>query len=145
MAKIKGKITKVGKEIFDSKTEAEFYLLLKADKSIKRIERQPQYILLESFAVPCKKCRGIGKVKSPRTSRDIQCRTCKGLGTNSRQPWTYTADFLVTYLDDHQEVIDVKGGYKDVRFPHVKKMFEYTTGRELVVWSKDDKKGWVRS
>lgn len=70
---------------FDSKREAEYYLLLHEKKrlgEIKSIDLQPTYTLLEGF-------------------RD---NTGK-----AQRPITYTADFLVEYDDGRREVIEVKG------------------------------------
>ena len=70
---------------FDSKREAEYYLLLREKKrlgEIKSIDLQPTYTLLEGF-------------------RD---NTGK-----AQKPITYTADFLVEYDDGRREVIEVKG------------------------------------
>ena len=70
---------------FDSKREAEYYLLLREKKrlgEIKSIDLQPTYTLLEGF-------------------RDNQGKPQK--------PITYTPDFLVEYDDGRREVIEVKG------------------------------------
>ncbi|WP_017728519.1 DUF1064 domain-containing protein [Halalkalibacterium ligniniphilum] len=128
---------------FDSAAEAEFYLMLRADKTVKEIECQPQYTLLDPFEVACIACAGQGKAVSEKTGRLIKCRRCNGSGKKGRQPWTYKPDFKVTYHDGRIEVIDVKGGFVNENFRLVKKMFEYTTGQELVVWKKT-KKGWKK-
>ena len=143
MAEIKSKKVSYYGHDFDSQSEGEFFLLLRSDPTVEKIELQPQYTLIEAFTVDCGKCRGEGKVKSPKSKNMIQCRSCKGTGESKRRPWTYKADFLVTYKDGRQEVIDVKGGFTDAKFPYVKKMFEWVTGQELVVWKKT-KKGWKR-
>ena len=70
---------------FDSKREAEVYLELLTQKQageIVRIGFQPSYTLLAGFT-------------------DNQ--------GNKQKPITYTADFFVTYVDGHSEVIEVKG------------------------------------
>lgn len=105
---------------FDSKTEAEYYLFLKSNPEVVEIELQPQYILLEGFYITTRE----GKRKK-------------------RRDWKFTADFLVTYKDGTQEVIDVKG-YANDRFPYFKKMFEHRYQQELVVVKKDKQKGWIR-
>ncbi|MDA1636479.1 DUF1064 domain-containing protein [Bacillus cereus] len=105
---------------FDSKTEAEYYLVLKSNPEVVEIKLQPQYMLLEGFYITTRE----GKRKK-------------------RRDWKFTADFLVTYKDGTQEVIDVKG-YANDRFPYMKKMFEYRYKQELVVVMKDKKKGWIR-
>lgn len=70
---------------FDSKREAEWYLMLREKQrlgEIKHLECQPTYTLLEGF-------------------QDNQGKPQK--------PITYTADFLVEYDDGRREVIEVKG------------------------------------
>ena len=70
---------------FDSKREAEVYLILREKLrlgEIKHLECQPTYTLLEGF-------------------RDNQGKPQK--------PITYTSDFLVEYDDGRREVIEVKG------------------------------------
>lgn len=70
---------------FDSKREAEWYMMLREKQrlgEIKSIDLQPTYTLLEGF-------------------RD---NTGK-----AQKPITYTADFLVEYDDGRREVIEVKG------------------------------------
>lgn len=140
--KINSKKTEVLGIVFDSKVEARYYLHLKQQQDIERIELQPQYILLKPFGLDCTHCKGGGKVPSPKTGKPIQCKKCKGEGVNMRQSWTYKADFRVTYKNGDVEVIDVKGHAND-RFPLVKKMFEYTHKQELVVIKETDK-GWKR-
>ena len=70
---------------FDSKREAEWYMMLREKLrlgEIKHLECQPTYTLLEGF-------------------RDNQGKPQK--------PITYTSDFLVEYDDGRREVIEVKG------------------------------------
>lgn len=70
---------------FDSKREAEWYMILCEKQrlgQIKHLECQPTYTLLEGF-------------------RDNQGKTQK--------PISYTPDFLVEYDDGRREVIEVKG------------------------------------
>ena len=70
---------------FDSKREAEWYMMLREKLrlgEIKHLECQPTYTLLEGF-------------------RDNQGKPQK--------PITYTPDFLVEYDDGRREVIEVKG------------------------------------
>ncbi|MBE7105180.1 DUF1064 domain-containing protein [Bacillus cereus] len=118
--RINSKKTQVGDIVFDSKTEAEYYLVLKSDPEVVEIQLQPQYMLLEGFYI---------------TTRDGKQK--------KRRDWKFTADFLGTYKDGTQEVIDVKG-YANDRFPYMKKMFEYRYKQELVVVMKDKQKGWIR-
>jgi len=70
---------------FDSKREAEVYLMLREKLrlgEIKHLECQPTYTLLERF-------------------QDNQGK--------QQKPITYTPDFLVEYDDGQREVIEVKG------------------------------------
>ena len=127
---------------FDSLTERDYYIHLKQQSNIVDIELQPKYELVKAFTVECNKCRGVGKIPSPKTDRMIKCRTCEGDGWKKRQAWTYKADFLVTYNDGYQEVIDVKG-HANERFPLVKKMWEKKFGKELIVVKKI-KGRWIR-
>ncbi|POD46269.1 hypothetical protein BKM15_25850 [Pseudomonas syringae pv. syringae] len=142
MGKIASKKTETSGHLFDSKSEAEYFLYLKQQPDIKHIEIQPKYVLLEPFKVRCNKCKGEGKTPSPATGKPIKCRTCEGTGKRGRQAWTYTADFKVIYLDGYEEIIDVKG-HANERFPLVKKMWERKYGQELVVVKKT-KTGWKR-
>lgn len=78
--------TQVNGILFDSKREANRYrelLLMQRAGIVKEIELQPQYVLIDKF-------------KHKRTGKVIQ-------------PIKYTADFLVTYPDGHQEIEDAKG------------------------------------
>ncbi|MGE7880360.1 DUF1064 domain-containing protein [Peribacillus muralis] len=142
MGKINSKKTIVCGIVFDSQTEGQYYQHLTNDPNVKHIELQPKYTLLEAFKISCSKCIGEGKTPSSKTNRMIKCRTCEGTGKKSRQPWTYKADFKVTYMDGYQEVIDVKG-FADAKFPYVKKMWERKYGQELIVVKKV-KGGWKR-
>ena len=77
--------TTVCGRIFDSKREAEWYMILCEKQrlgKIKHIECQPTYTLLEGF-------------------RDNRGKPQK--------PISYTPDFLVEYDDGRREVIEVKG------------------------------------
>lgn len=70
---------------FDSKREAEWYMMLREKLrlgEIKHLECQPTYTLLEGF-------------------RDNQGK--------QQKPITYTPDFMVEYDDGRREVIEVKG------------------------------------
>ena len=77
--------TTVYRRTFDSKREAEWYMMLREKLrlgEIKHLECQPTYTLLEGF-------------------HDNQGKPQK--------PITYTPDFLVEYDDGRREVIEVKG------------------------------------
>ncbi|MEB2493964.1 DUF1064 domain-containing protein [Peribacillus frigoritolerans] len=140
--KINSKKTIVGGIVFDSQTEGQYYRHLTNDPNVKHIELQPKYTLLEAFKIRCSKCIGEGKTLSPKINRMIKCRACEGKGKKSRQPWTYKADFKVTYMNGNVEVIDVKG-HANERFPLVKKMWERKYGQELIVVKKVNGK-WKR-
>lgn len=139
IAKIKSRKTLVNGIEFDSQTEAEYYKHLLTRDDVQDIELQPKFILLPTFDIECGRCI-VGKVKSPKTGKPINCKTCKGTGQRKRQPWTYTADFKVTWKSGHVSVVDVKG-FANERFPLVRKMFEYKHNHELLVVKKN-KKGW---
>lgn len=145
MGKINSKKVVIDGIEFDSTTEGEFYQYLMSNKEnlgIKEIELQPFFQLIPGFNVNCDKCVN-GYIISQKTGNRIKCRKCKGEGINRRNPWTYTADFLVTYENNKPlEVIDVKG-FANEKFPLVKKMFEWTHKHRLTVVEKS-KKGWVR-
>ena len=99
MSKYKARKTLVDGIYFDSRAEAQYYLHLKSESAkgnVVEYTLQPVYELQEGYR------RGKRKV----------------------QPITYKADFLVTYKDGRQEVIDVKGMKTEV-YRIKKKMFEY--------------------
>ena len=99
VSKYNAQKTSVDNIIFDSKAEANYYKslkLLKKAGEIKDFELQPTYILQDGYK------RGKRKV----------------------QPITYKADFLVTYTDGRQEIIDCKGMKTEV-YRIKKKIFEY--------------------
>ncbi len=139
MGKIASKKTEIDGHLFDSQTEAEFYQYLKSRDDVGDIILQPQFTLLDAFEIECGRCF-MGKVESPKTGKEINCKTCKGTGKRTRQAWTYKADFEVWYNNGMKEVIDVKG-WANERFPLVRKMFERTQGIELLVVKKT-KGGW---
>lgn len=143
-SKIRSQKTVYDGILFDSLTESRYYEYLKNQPSVKNIELQPEYTLLETFKIRCSRCKGIGSTPSLKTNKQLKCRICDGTGQRSRQDWTYKPDFKVTYLDGYEEVIDVKG-YANERFSLVKKMWENKYGQELVVIKDDKKGGWKRS
>lgn len=130
---------------FDSQTEADYYKYLLKDKTIQTIELQPEYKIIETYEVECKRCLGRGKITNPRTLRDNNCTLCKGKGKRSKGGAIYTADFKVTYIDGYVEVLDVKGWKAERDFSLRKKLWEIQTGKELIVvrWNQK-KKLWVR-
>ena len=99
MSKYKARKTQVDGISFDSRAEAQYYMYLKSERAkgnVAEYTLQPVYELQECYK------RGKRKV----------------------QPITYKADFLVTYKDGRQAVIDVKGMKTEV-YRIKKKMFEY--------------------
>lgn len=127
---------------FDSKSEYEYFLILKNDKLVKDIELQPEFAILEPYKVECGRCDGRGQVYNKRTGNFNKCTLCKGYGTRTKQGAKYTADFKVTYIDGHEEIIDVKGsGPMSRDFTLRRKLFEIQSGKELVI-AKKTKKGW---
>ena len=94
---------------FDSKREAEIYLMLREKLrlgEIKHLECQPTYTLLEGF-------------------RDNQGKPQK--------PITYTPDFLVEYDDGQREVIEVKG-VRTRDYVLRKKLFLYAMRKENIIF-----------
>jgi hypothetical protein len=99
---------------FDSRKEANYYSQLKIRKRIGEISDftlQPKYIIIDSY-------------KCPLTGRKIPATT-------------YSADFLVTYPDGREEVIDIKSEAtaKKESYRIKKKAFEQRYGigiREVV-------------
>lgn len=104
---------------FDSTMEANYYIYLKEEKAKGNIidfQLQPEYQLLDSYK------------KYGRTIRGIK----------------YISDFLVTYADGSQIVIDVKGKETD-DFKLKRKMFDYKYPEltlKLVTWVEKTKQ-WV--
>lgn len=84
---------------FDSRAEAQYYQrlrLLQRAGEVTDIQLQPTYELQPGYK---------------RNGRKVQ-------------PITYVADFLVTYKDGRQEIVDVKGQKTEV-YRIKKKLFEY--------------------
>jgi hypothetical protein len=110
VSKFNNKKTEVHGIIFDSKMESDYYLYLLEQQEqglITNIQLQPVYLLQPNFK------------KLGRTIRKIE----------------YKADFLVTYTDGTQVLIDVKG----VATPDFKikaKMFDYYFPLELQIVTK---------
>ncbi|MDY0394772.1 DUF1064 domain-containing protein [Virgibacillus halophilus] len=126
---------------FDSKAEYEYFLILKNDKLVKDIELQPEYTIIDPYKVECGRCDGRGQIYNQRTGNFNKCTLCKGYGTRTKQGAKYTADFKVTYIDGHEEIIDVKGGPTSRDFTLRRKLFEIQSGKELVI-AKKTRKGW---
>jgi len=126
---------------FDSIAESEFYLLLKADKTVQEIELHPEYQIIDPYKVKCGRCTGTGQRFNERTGNFNKCTLCKGAGKRTKRGAIYTADFFVRYIDGHEAVYDVKGGPTSRDFTLRRKLFEMKTGRELKI-AKKTKQGW---
>lgn len=105
--------------LFDSTMEARYYILLKEKKENKEIRDfvlQPEFKLLDAYIVVNNKVitedeKDYAKLKkSKKKTRDVQ-----GM--------TYIADFLVTYNDGKEIVIDVKG-METEKFTVKRKLFD---------------------
>lgn len=97
--KYNNKITTIGDKTFDSKAEANYYLILvdkKTKGEILDFELQPVFLLQDKFR---KNGKGFRKIE-------------------------YKADFKVIHLDGKEEIIDVKG-VKTKEFAIKWKLFEY--------------------
>lgn len=141
--KFNSKSVTIDEIVFDSLTEAAYYEKLKRDPTVKDIEVQPVYQIIENYEVTCKRCGGTGKRTSPKTGNLINCSLCHGKQMREKAGALYTADFKVTYVDGYQEVVDIKGGPVTRDFPLRQKLFELKTGMELIVIRLKDKE-WVR-
>ncbi|MBB6694395.1 DUF1064 domain-containing protein [Cohnella xylanilytica] len=109
-SKYRAQKTTVDGITFDSQREAQHYSFLKLQQRmglVKEIKLQPVYVLLEPY-------------KHPQTGKKVQ-----GI--------KYRADFLVTYPDGSQEVIDVKSEPTRKKEAYVlkKKLFESRYGQAI--------------
>ncbi len=98
-SKYKNRKTTIDNITFDSKKEAEYYIVLKSDKragKIKDFELQPEFVLQEGFS------------KNGKLHRPIK----------------YIADFKVYHNDGSIEIIDTKG-VKTKVFAIKRKLFEF--------------------
>lgn len=143
MGKIRSRKVNMFGRVWDSQTELDYYIHLREQDDIESIELQPVYTLIPRFYLKCRSCNGSGRAVSEKTGREIQCKACKGKGKRGRHGAVYTADFKVRYKDGHEEVIDVKG-HANEAFPMRKKLFEYTTGQELIIVKRKGR-GWERT
>ncbi len=101
--------TTVYRRTFDSKREAEWYMMLREKLrlgEIKHLECQPTYTLLDGFR------DNTGKMQNPIT---------------------YTADFLVEYDDGRREVIEVKG-VRTRDYLLRKKLFLYAMRKKDIIF-----------
>lgn len=111
----------VNEHVFDSIMESRYYIKLLREKqagSVKTFVLQPGYLLQPSYKKTVN-----GKVK---TIRKIE----------------YFADFLVTYKDGTEAVIDVKGKVTDV-FAIKKKLFEYVHQDKVLQCVQLKRNQWI--
>jgi hypothetical protein len=104
---------------FDSHAEALYYLQLaqlQRTGEVLTIELQPRFELQPAYWKCC------GEVSTNMSSKHI-CWNC-GKKIPKTTAITYKADFRVTYVDGHQEIVDVKG-VPTRDFVRSKKEFEY--------------------
>lgn len=104
---------------FDSKSESDYYIVLKdklANKEIKSFELQPSYELTPKF------------MKNGKLIRSM----------------SYAPDFLIVHLDDSLEAIDVKG-FSTQASEMRKKLFDYRYPNIKLTWISYCKKwgGWI--
>lgn len=120
MGKIKHINAVVDNIKFDSITESLYYKYIRDNKdklSIKEYELQPEFILQEKHMLID------NKVIIPKDDKELKKLQRKYPGCTV-QPIKYIADFLITYNDGKQEVIDVKG-IKTADFKIKEKMFNF--------------------
>ena len=119
MGKIYHKKTEIDGIVFDSQTEAEYYLYLKEEMNMRRVRRfemQKEFILQEKFLI-------VNGERIDETNKDFKKIQKANLGCTT-QAIKYVADFVVDYADGTRKVIDVKG-QKTVDFKIKEKMFNY--------------------
>ncbi|OKL37016.1 DUF1064 domain-containing protein [Domibacillus mangrovi] len=119
--------------LFDSKAEADYYMLLLADPDIEKVEVQPVFEVIPSYQVTCYRCIGSGKQESLKTWKPINCTRCSGKGEKTKAGAKYTADFKVCYKDGRTEIVDVKGGPASRDFSLRRKLLEQAIGQEVTV------------
>ena len=119
MGKIYHKKTEIDGIVFDSQTEAEYYLYLKEEMNMRRVrkfEMQKEFILQEKFLI-------VNGERIDETNKDFK-KIQKANPGCTTQAIKYVADFVVDYADGTRKVIDVKG-QKTVDFKIKEKMFNY--------------------
>ncbi len=119
MGKIYHKKTEVDGIIFDSQTEAEYYLYLKDQlnmKKIKKFEMQQEFVLQEKFLI-------VDGERIEESNKDFKKMQRLNPGCTI-QAIKYIADFIVHHKDGSIQVVDVKG-QKTVDFKLKEKMFNY--------------------
>ena len=119
MGKIYHKKTEIDGIVFDSQTEAEYYLYLKNEMNMKRVRRfemQKEFVLQEKFLL-------VNGERIDESNKDFK-KIQKANPGCTTQAIKYIADFVVDYADGTKKVIDVKG-QKTVDFKIKEKMFNY--------------------
>lgn len=129
--------------LFDSKAEADYYMLLLTDPDVEKVEVQPVFDVILSYTVTCYRCNGSGKRTSLKTGRAINCTLCSGKGKKTKAGAKYTADFKVYYKDGRREIIDVKGGPASRDFSLRRKLLEKAISQEVIVMEYN-KGRWIR-
>lgn len=126
---------------FDSKMEAEYYLYLKdrkENKEIKDFILQPSFILQEAFII----VDGKSYLSSDENYNNLK----KKFNPPIHRQIKYIADFLITFNDNSQIVIDVKGR-ETADFKIKRKMYDlrYAHLPLQLVQSRiiDNKKVWL--
>lgn len=122
-SKSEGKYAHIKTEIdgimFDSKMEADFYIYLKALKeegSVLHFETQPEYVLQEKFII----FEGV----TYEGTHPLFNKLKRKHNLSTVAAIKYRSDFLVTFSDGDQVVIDVKG-VETPEFKIKKKLFMY--------------------
>jgi hypothetical protein len=152
MPKLKKKQIEYKGHIFDSSLEVNYFRYLENEKinlGIEDIICHPAYEIIPAAIKACPRCYNAGKVKSPKTGKDVKCTLCDGTGYKEISPSIFTPDFELLYIDGRREIIDVKGDfYKksqiDKTFPIRKKLFEARYGLHVYVVTWDNVKGWEK-
>lgn len=119
MGKIFHKKTEVDGIIFDSQTEAEYYLHLKElhnSKKILAFTRQDEFILQEKYIIVDGKRINGSDPGFKKAQRENPGQTIQAI--------KYRSDFIIHHLDGTKQVVDVKG-LKTADFKIKEKMFNY--------------------
>jgi len=90
---------------FDSTNESRWYIVYRDDPTVIDLQVHPRYTLVPKFT------------------------NANGIKRRAR---SYIADFLVTYEDGRQEIVDVKG-FETPLFKLKRDVFEYTTGKVITI------------
>ena len=119
MGRIYHKKTEVDGIVFDSQTEAEYYIYLKEQfnmRKIRKFEMQKEFILQNKFLI-------INGERIDESHKDFKKLQKANPGCTT-QAIKYIADFVVYYPNGVVQVIDVKG-QKTADFKLKEKMFNF--------------------